>query len=156
MSIRVHLREVTEGDLPILFEHQREPEAVRMAAFPPRDWDALQLHWRKLLSDETVWAKAVVVNGQMVGNIASWLQDQRRLVGYWYGKEHWGQGIATEALTRYLQVFTDRPLYAYAANTNLGSIRVLEKCGFVECSGDQAGTVGELTAGVKEQLFKLT
>ena len=32
------LRDVTEADLPILFEYQREPEANRMAAFPPREF----------------------------------------------------------------------------------------------------------------------
>ena len=36
MTHEIRLREVTEADLPILFEHQREPEANRMAAFPAR------------------------------------------------------------------------------------------------------------------------
>ena len=31
---RVVLRELVDSDLPIFFEHQRDPEAVRMAAFP--------------------------------------------------------------------------------------------------------------------------
>jgi hypothetical protein len=36
----VRLRGVTEDDLPIFFEHQRDPVAKRMAAFPPRERDA--------------------------------------------------------------------------------------------------------------------
>jgi hypothetical protein len=34
------LRDVEEDDLEIFFEHQREPEANRVAAFPARDRDA--------------------------------------------------------------------------------------------------------------------
>ncbi|HKA21153.1 MAG TPA: GNAT family N-acetyltransferase, partial [Blastocatellia bacterium] len=33
MTSDVLLREVTEGDLPIFFEQQRDPAANRMAAF---------------------------------------------------------------------------------------------------------------------------
>jgi hypothetical protein len=40
MEGEVRLREVTEADLPILFERQRDPEAARMAVFPSRDRQA--------------------------------------------------------------------------------------------------------------------
>ncbi len=40
------LRDVTEDDLPILFEHQREPDANRMAAWPARSHGAFMAHWR--------------------------------------------------------------------------------------------------------------
>jgi hypothetical protein len=40
------LRNVTDEDLPIFFEHQRDPEALRMAAFPSRERDAFMIHWR--------------------------------------------------------------------------------------------------------------
>jgi hypothetical protein len=40
----VRLRGVTEDDLPIFFEHQADPVANRMAAFPPRG-DAFMTHW---------------------------------------------------------------------------------------------------------------
>ena len=32
------------------FEHQREPEANRMAAFPARDREAFDARWRRLLA----------------------------------------------------------------------------------------------------------
>jgi hypothetical protein len=35
------LRDVTEDDLPIFFEHQQDPDANRMAAFPAREREAL-------------------------------------------------------------------------------------------------------------------
>ena len=145
----VVLRDVSEADLPILFEHQCDPEACRMAAFPAREWDAFLEHWAKILADEMVPAMAIVVNGDVAGNVVSWPQDEKRLVGYWIGREHWGQGIATQALSQYLRIVTDRPLYAYVAKNNVASIRVLEKCGFAMCpeessSFEPAGGVDEL------------
>jgi RimJ/RimL family protein N-acetyltransferase len=49
---------------------------------------------------------------------------------YWLGREFWGRGLATQALKRMLHLFVDRPLFARAAADNIGSIRVLQKCGF--------------------------
>ena len=40
------LRNVTEEDLPIFFEHQRDAVALRMAAFSSRERDASLTHWR--------------------------------------------------------------------------------------------------------------
>jgi hypothetical protein len=49
------LRNVTDEDLPIFFEHQRDPEALRMAAFSSRERDAFMTHWRtKVLRPENV------------------------------------------------------------------------------------------------------
>src|SRR5262245_1605842 len=36
-ALLVSLRDLTESDLPVLFEHQNDPEACRMAAFLPRN-----------------------------------------------------------------------------------------------------------------------
>jgi RimJ/RimL family protein N-acetyltransferase len=124
------LRNVTDEDLPIFFEHQRDPEALRMAAFPSRERDAFMTHWRtKVLRPENV-ARTIVMGGVVVGNIGSWEQDAMRLVGYWIGREHWGKGIATRALSEFLLLEPARPLHAWVALHNLASIRVLEKCGF--------------------------
>jgi hypothetical protein len=51
MTIR--LRDVSDDDLPIFFEQQREPDANQMAAFPARDRDAFMAHWTKILGDRT-------------------------------------------------------------------------------------------------------
>ena len=49
----VTLRETTLEDVPILFEHQLDPVAAEMAAFPSRDWDAFVAHDAKLRVDPT-------------------------------------------------------------------------------------------------------
>ena len=48
--MKVILRDVIDSDLPTFFEHQRDPEAVRMAAFRSRDHEAFMTHWAKLRS----------------------------------------------------------------------------------------------------------
>jgi len=126
----VRLRDVIEADLPILFEQQLDPEANRMAAFPARDRETFTAHWTKILGDATVTRKTILFNGQVAGNIVSFEQSGKPLVGYWIGKNYWGRGIATRALSEFLGLVPARPLYAHVAKHNVGSIRVLEKCGF--------------------------
>lgn len=146
------LRDVVEDDLPTFFEHQREPEANEMAAFPARDRDAFMTHWRtKVLANPNNRSKTIVVDGHVVGNIVSWEQDGKRLVGYWLGRAHWGKGIASAALADYVANYeTARPTYAFVASKNVGSIRVLEKCGF-----RRAGVPVMGHDGVEELLMQL-
>jgi RimJ/RimL family protein N-acetyltransferase len=68
----------------------------------------------------------------VAGNIRWWEQDGQLLVGYWVGREFWGRGLATAALAELVAEIPERPLHAWFASSNVGSIRVLEKCGFVE------------------------
>jgi RimJ/RimL family protein N-acetyltransferase len=130
------LREVMESDLPVFFEHQSDPEAVRMADVPSREHEPFMAHWQRILADDALTAKTIVFDGQIAGNVVSWEQDGRRLVGYWIGKEFWGKGLATKALAELVEELGTRPLHAYVAKTNLGSIRVLEKTGFVRSDED--------------------
>ena len=130
MSDVIELRDVIDSDLPILFEHQADPIANEMAAFPARDRDAFMAHWAKILVDESNITKTVLYNGEVVGTVMSFLMEGKREVGYWIAREHWGKGIATEALAELLRRVETRPLYGYVAKHNIGSKRVLEKCGF--------------------------
>lgn len=136
----VILRDVTEADLPILYEHQHDPVAARMAAFPRREWDAFLPHWKKILGDRAVVTKAVLVDGALAGNVASFVRTGVREVGYWIGREYWGRGIATKALAAFLGHDRTRPMYARVAKHNVASIRVLEKCGFT-ISDEELGSI---------------
>jgi RimJ/RimL family protein N-acetyltransferase len=139
----VVLRDVAEGDLPILFDHQQDPEANRMAAFPARDRDAFMAHWAGILADHAVVAKSIVVDGRVAGNVVSWEQSGRRQIGYWIGRDHWGRGLATRALSAFVGEVASRPLHAHVAKHNVASIRVLEKCGFVVSSEETSTVLGE-------------
>ena len=130
MKPRVQLRDVEAGDLPLFFEHQRDPVAVAMVAFNSREREAFDQHWAKLLADEKNLAKTILVDDEVAGNIGSWTSDGQREIGYWIDRALWGRGIATEALSAFLRLEQTRPLHAGVAKHNAPSIRVLQKCGF--------------------------
>jgi RimJ/RimL family protein N-acetyltransferase len=154
MTNEVVLSDVKESDLGIFYEQQRDPDAIRMAAFPARDREAFMVHWIKILGDESVYKKTILFNGNVAGNIVSFEQFGVRAVGYWLGKEYWGKGIATQALSAFLGHVKERPLYAYVAKHNIASRRVLEKCGFTLYSEDSlfSGASGDV---VEEFILKL-
>ena len=140
----LRLRDVIKDDLPIFFEHQRDPIANRMAAFPPRERDAFMTHWGSILRDASVVARTIELDGVVAGNVVVFGFEGRREVGYWIGRAFWGRGVATRALSAFLHEVAERPIYAGVAETNVASIRVLDKCGFtaVETSGEEhAGEV---------------
>jgi RimJ/RimL family protein N-acetyltransferase len=150
----VLLRDVTQDDLPVLFKQQRDPVANEMAAFPARDEQAFLEQWRKILGDRGVVTKAILAGGSLAGYVGSFEQSGRQLVAYWIGREYWGKGIATRALSLLLGHVAARPLYAYVAKHNIGSLRVLEKCGFVACDEAHGPPVPGYE-GVEEVVMKL-
>jgi RimJ/RimL family protein N-acetyltransferase len=144
----VRLRPVEESDLPIFLAHQDDPVAAAMAAFPTRAPDAFYAHWATIMADPALLAWTITADGVVVGDIVSWVEDGRREVGYWIGRDVWGRGYATAALRLLLQIVPDRPMHARAADHNLGSRRVLEQCGFIR--------VGETEAdGFHEGIYRL-
>ena len=146
------LRPVLETDLPTFFGHQQDPGAAAMAAVPTREWDAFLVHWRdNVIPNQAGEVRTILVDGQVAGYVASWEQDDRRLVGYWIGREFWGRGVATSALREFLESHElHRPIHAFVALSNIGSIRVLEKCGFRRAGEPETGE-----DGVTEVLFVL-
>jgi RimJ/RimL family protein N-acetyltransferase len=142
----VLLRDVTEEGLAIFFEQQLDPEANHMAAFTE--------HWTRILRDETITKKTILFDGLVAGHILSFEQFGRPEVRYWIGKRYWGKGIATRALSKFLDHAKARSLYARAAKDNVASIRVLEKCGF-EISGEDRGFSNARGEEVEEFILKL-
>lgn len=137
----LQLRQTIPSDLPAFFEHQRDPAAVRMAAFTAKDPDdraAFDAHWARILADRDIIMRTIVIDGQVAGSISSYLHEGNPEVTYWIGREFWGRGIATAALAEFLKLQTGRPIFARAAKDNIGSLRVLEKCGF-EIIGEDRG-----------------
>ena len=137
MPDHIQLRDVLETDLPIFYEQQVDPIATEMASFPSRSREAFMAHWATIMADESVQLKTILFEGEVAGNIVCFEQLGEREVGYWLGQEYWGKGIATRALEEFLKTIETRPLYAHVAKHNIGSRRVLEKCGFTIAGEDR-------------------
>ncbi len=105
-----------------------------MADFPAREREPFMAHWARIRADPTNVLRTIVVGdgaagGEVAGNAVSWEQSGHRMIGYWLGRAYWGRGIATAALKLFVADL-GRPLHADVAPHNIGSLRVLEKCGF--------------------------
>jgi RimJ/RimL family protein N-acetyltransferase len=153
-SGEVTLRDVLESDIPLFHAYERDPVANQMAAFPPRDWERFSAHWQKLLANRDIGKQTISLDGQVVGGIVSWGEVDEREVGYWIDRAHWGKGVATRALALYLDYEQRRPLFAHVAKHNIGSIRVLQKCGFATF-GEETIPVGNGGDGVTEVILVL-
>ena len=157
MKEPVSLRPVEADDLPILFAHQLDPEACRLAAFPSRDRDAFMAHWTtNILGNPVAVSRAILLGDRVTGNIGAWTDagSHQRFLSYWVGREFWGRGIASAALLQFLRFESTRPLHAQVIMHNLGSIRVLKKAGFTRV-GEEAFPLPD-GAPVKELTYFLS
>ena len=152
------LRNVIDDDLVTFFEQQCDSDANYMAAFTAKDptnRTAFLAHWERIRADATAIALTIVLDGQVVGSIGSYHEDGRCEVTFWLGKEYWGKGIATRALAKFLaEINQTRPIHARAAKDNAGSLRVLEKCGFVVISKSR-GFANARGQAIEELLLEL-
>ena len=63
----ITIREVESSDLETFYEHQLDPEAIRMAAFvceDPKDWVAFDAHLDKILNLPQNTARTIVAEGK--------------------------------------------------------------------------------------------
>lgn len=154
---KIRLRDVLEDDLPLFFEFQLDAEANHMAAFTaknPADQAAFQAHWTKILNDETVTVKSIILGREVIGHVACFQQFEETEVTYWLGRAYWGKGLATQALNLFLSEVIKRPLFARAVKDNIASIRVLVKCGFHIC-GEDKGFANARNEEVEEYILRL-
>ncbi len=106
----VSLRDVVDDDIPVFFDHQRDPVAVEMAAITSRTREDHLAKWQEVRSDETI-TKTILFEDEVAGHIVSWEEDGCQNVGYAIGRSLWGRGIATAALSQFLEIVKYRPLY---------------------------------------------
>ena len=149
----IRLRPVLASDLDTFFEHQRDPVALHVGTLTSRERPEFDAHWARILADSSTILRTAECDGTVAGYVSSFVREGLREVAYWYGREHWGKGIATEALAQLLAEVRVRPLFARVAVDHTASRRVLEKVGFrVEARESTAGSSGDL---VEELLLRL-
>ncbi|MGE5548811.1 MAG: bifunctional GNAT family N-acetyltransferase/(deoxy)nucleoside triphosphate pyrophosphohydrolase [Solirubrobacterales bacterium] len=151
LTARLRLRPFTEADVPGLARLLDDWEVVRLTAnipHPYREEDA-----RSFL--ETMAAKCAARTGvvlamertldrQVIGAVGFGTEhDGTPEIGYWVGREHWGEGYATEAVRRLLRhLFADLGYpraWASAHPDNAASRRVLEKAGLARAGHEMVG-----------------
>ena len=101
--------------------------------------DALAFIEDSLRKDgKTQLIRAIVVEGEAVGSIGAFLQEdvyrKSAEIGYWLGEPFWGKGIMTEAIPLFCKEVFGKfdlvRLFAEPFAYNMGSRRALEKAGF--------------------------
>lgn len=136
----IKLRPTVVEDLETLFQFQLDDEANYLAAFTSKDStnkEAYIAKFTKLLTDPTINNQTIIAGTVIVGSIAKFIMEDDVEITYWIDKNFWGKGIATTALKDFLTIETTRPIFGRVAFDNLGSQKVLEKCGFVKIGTDK-------------------
>ena len=155
-ELAISLRPTTAEDLKRLFKFQLDPEANYLAAFTsadPSDKTAYINKYVKLLADPTINNQTILVGDIIAGSIAKFLLRGEAEITYWIDRRFWKQGIATQALQQFLELESTRPLYGRTAFDNIGSQRVLEKCGFIKI-GTDTGYANARKAEIEEYIYK--
>jgi [ribosomal protein S5]-alanine N-acetyltransferase len=80
---------------------------------------------------------AIMAGTEFVGAIGFKSGSESIEIGYWIGRPYWGRGYATRAVRLLIEEAQRRGIKRLQAEVfpeNFGSMRVLEKCGFLrEC-----------------------
>ena len=153
----ITIRSAQDSDFEALYRIQLNPEYNRMAAFGravPEDKPAFMSHKSRIVGDPACLLYTIELDLEPIGNIGSFFFGGERDLGYGITTEHWGKGFATRAVRAFLLIEKTRPLGARVAAHNPGSIRVLEKCGFVHVKSD-SGFSDYLQTTVEERVFSL-
>ena len=152
------LRKAIESDLEAFFGNQLDEEAGYMAAFTakdPTDKEAYMAKWTALINNEAVNIKTILLGAEIAGSVSTYEMEGEPQITYWIGKQYWGKGIATQALQAFLKDMKERPVYGRIAIDNIGSRRVLEKCGF-EMIAREHGFANARNMEIEELVFKLS
>ena len=156
-AVAVTLRPLGDADLDALFEWEREPRAVEMAAFTPADPSdraAFDAHSQRVRSDPSNLLYAVDDEGGFVGTVASFTRDGDREVTYWINPSRWGEGLASAALAELLRIDATRPIFGRVAEHNSGSAKVLARAGF-EHIGVETSFADGIGHDVVEHIYRL-
>ena len=143
---RLTLRPLRLSDAEALFPYVSDPVLPKYMTWAPHtnieETKGFIKSTIKRRKDETGLVFGVFINKVFIGLISiddiqrklRVLDWQRAEIGYWIGKEYWGQGIMLEAVHAVLHfAFTELKLHKIVIDhfsENTQSARVIEKAGF--------------------------
>ena len=135
----IELVKVSGNDARLIFDSWGyNPENFRYLSTAPQKnvADARQYLDRALLyGNDLVFHIKHSESKRIVGLIKAKIEGHRALVGFVIDQPFWGQGVATRAVMQFIPLLKRDPaisrIWATCAINNIGSSRVLEKCGFL-------------------------
>ena len=141
VTARLTLRSARPDDLEAMHAVLSDPRATRWWSTPPHD----------SLEQTAAWLDSMIANGPdhpdfvieldglVIGKAGFWRLPE---VGYILHPDHWGQGLAGEAVAAAIDhVFAARDLDDLTADVdpdNAASIRLLERLGFIQTGSAKA------------------
>lgn len=151
---RLRFRESTPADAEAMYELNSDPEVIQYTGDLP--FDSVEAA-REFLENYVAvyrnrnrgrWIAELKSTGEIIGWCGLKFHEEENVtdVGYRLFRRHWGNGYATEAAQASIDygfnvLKLDR-IVAHARKENVGSLRVLEKCGMKiigegkECGGE--------------------
>lgn len=156
--MKITLKQTKTADLEHFFIFQLDKEANFLAAFTAKDPTDKRTYfgkYTKLLNDPTINMQTILADETVAGSIAKFEMEGDAEITYWIGKDFWGKGIATAALKAFLTIENKRPIFGRVAFDNVGSQKVLEKCGFVKIGAD-IGFANARQTEIEEFIYRLT
>ncbi len=141
LTRRLNIRRLRDSDAALIQPLANNWEIAKQTAdlpFPYTLDDAVRLIEASNVSAKTgkelVFAIVTRESGALIGLAGLVLDCAPIEAGYWIGVPYWGNGYASEALGALrdyaVRRFSCKYLDAVAFDNNIGSIRVLTKCGF--------------------------
>lgn len=138
--MKYKIRPWTYNDLNSVSHYANSPDIYRfMSDGFPNSLDKWKSFIDFTVNDDTILYLAIEINGQAVGGVGVTPQKDilrnNAELGYWLGKDFWGQGIMTNVIKEIVGLAFDKfaitRIFAKPFETNIASHRVLEKAGFV-------------------------
>ncbi|WP_100643495.1 GNAT family N-acetyltransferase [Alteromonas facilis] len=156
------LRPLQSLDEPDLVNSLNNPNVTRfLSSNIPQPYSSEDARWwvDTGCNIDTI-VRAIEWDGSFCGTVGVYLQKNEYAhaaeLGYWLDEAFWGRGIATqavEAFINWLAITTAiTRIYNPVTSSNLASIRVMEKLGFV-CEGRLRNSVTHNGAFFDELLF---
>jgi [ribosomal protein S5]-alanine N-acetyltransferase len=134
-TARLILRRARPEDLGDVHAMLSQPRAMRYWSTPEHDSLEQSRAWLAGMIDEGPDSDDFLIQhkGRVIGKAGMWRAPE---IGYLLHPDHWGQGLATEALLAVIpHLFAQHPMDALTAEAdprNTPSLRLLERLGFRE------------------------
>jgi len=136
---RLGLRFLQESDIKYLETLESDAEVKTYFPDGPRDRSATEDMIKRFISNHDKnglpnFLMFDLESGEFIGRVGFGLTEDNQIeVGYVLHKKFWGKGIAQEAVLAMLKYAKEHIksdyIIAYAHVDNIGSTRVMEKCG---------------------------